>query len=271
MVKRVAVLLAFTWTAGLIAGAALAADIKADTASTSGAPADALYRSVAIVTGTRMETRVLGFAQALGDVLVKLTGDQTILQDARFIAIAGHAGDYVERFSYRDRKEGKPYHDGQGTHDRPHDLTVVFDRTRIDALALSLGRAPWSGPRPRVVVFVGVDNVAFANGKGTKQTYMLASDGSADKSADMREAFAVAADRPAWRSRCRRALSSRLAVGPRRRWPMPSPPTLPPSRASMAAMSPSPAAWCSARRPWAGSPLGACSARAKPIDGASAG
>jgi hypothetical protein len=157
--------------------------------------ADALYGSVAIVTGTRESTRVLGFAQALGDVLVKLTGDQTILHDPKFATIAAKAGDYVERFSYRDRKEGKPYHDEQGTYDRPHDLTVVFDRAKIDALARSLGRAPWAGPRPRVVVFVGVDNVAFANGKGTPHTYMLASDGTADKSADMRAAFAEAADK----------------------------------------------------------------------------
>jgi uncharacterized protein len=193
MNKRVAVLFATMGAARVIAAAAIAVEIKAGTAPTPGAPMDTLYRSVAIVTGTRVETRGLGFAQALGDVLIKLTGDQTILQDTRFAALAAKAGDYVERFSYRDRKEGKPLIDEQGTYDRPHDLSVVFDRAKVDALARNLGRAPWSGPRPRVVVFVGVDNVSFANGKGTRKTYMLASDGTADKSADMRESLAVAA------------------------------------------------------------------------------
>jgi hypothetical protein len=197
MVKRIAILLAATCAAGAIAiaGAAMAAETRADATPTATAPADPLYRSVAIVTGTREATRSLGFAQAMGDVLVKLTGDQTIREDQRFAGVAADAGAYVERFSYRDRKEGKPLIDEQGTYDRPHDLTVVFDRAKIDALARSLGREPWSGPRPRVVVFVGVDNVTFADGKGTPHTYMLASDGVADKSADMRESFAAAADK----------------------------------------------------------------------------
>jgi uncharacterized protein len=162
-------------------------------ATASPISADALYSAVAIVTGTRAETRGLGFAQALGDVLVKLTGDQTIVRDPHFAAFAARAADYVERFRYRDRKEGKPLIDEQGTYDRPHDLTVVFDHEKIDALARELGREPWAGPRPRVVVFVGVDNISFANGVGTPHSYMLASDAAADKSADMREAFAAAA------------------------------------------------------------------------------
>jgi uncharacterized protein len=185
------IILTATGTASVVAGVAMAAD----SAPIAAASADALYRSVAIVTGTRIETRKLGFAQALGDVLVKLTGDQTIVQDARFAAAADRAGDDVDRFSYRDRKVGKPLIDEQGTYDRPHDLTVIFDRARIDALARTLGREPWSGPRPRVVVFVGVDNVSFSNGVGTPHTYLLASDGSADRSADMREAVAAAADK----------------------------------------------------------------------------
>ena len=35
----------------------------------------ALYRSVTVVTGTRIETRLPGFAECLGDVLAKVTGD----------------------------------------------------------------------------------------------------------------------------------------------------------------------------------------------------
>ena len=43
------------------------------------------------------------------------------------------AGDYVASFTYRDRLEGIPIHDEQGTYDRPHDLTVNVDPAKIDA------------------------------------------------------------------------------------------------------------------------------------------
>ena len=33
----------------------------------------------------------------------------------------------VEAFRYRDRMEGIPIHDEQGSHDRPHDLTTIFE------------------------------------------------------------------------------------------------------------------------------------------------
>jgi hypothetical protein len=192
MSRPLVLALAVVLVASILADrAAIARQDNAPPASTEAV--DGLYRAVAIVTGTREETRGLGFVQAFGDVLVKLTGDPTILDDRRFAAAAAKAGDYVERFSYRDRKEGKPLIDEQGTYDRPHDLTVVFDRARIDVLARELGREPWLTARPRVVLFVGVENIKFSNGKGTPTSYMLASDATADRSSDMRESLAAAA------------------------------------------------------------------------------
>jgi len=153
------------------------------------APADALYRSVAVVTGTGEANRSAGFAQGLGEVLVKLTGDQTILEDRRLSALAAQSSAFVESFSYRDRLAGKPLRDEQGTYDRPHNLTVVFDPVKINALARSLGREPWLSPRPRVVVFLAVENL--------KSAFMLASDGVADRSEDMRAALTAAAEKVA--------------------------------------------------------------------------
>jgi hypothetical protein len=152
-------------------------------------PADALYRCVTVVTGTRIETRRPGFAECLGTALVKVTGDQTILKDRRLARAARHAEDDVARFSYHDRLSGRPVHDEQGTHDRPHDLTVDFDRARIDALAQRLGREPWPTPRPRVLVLLAVENIRHA--------FILTRDGTIDRSADMREAFAAAAEKAA--------------------------------------------------------------------------
>ena len=149
----------------------------------------ALYRSVTVVTGTRIETRLPGFAETLGDVLVKVTGDQTVRADRRLARAGKDAEGLVLRFSYRDRLAGKPVHDEQGTHDRPHFLTVDFDPGKVDALAIELGRKPWPLPRPRVLLLVAVENIHNA--------FVLARDGAIDRSDDMRFAVAAAAAKAA--------------------------------------------------------------------------
>jgi len=189
MARKSAIPLAVLHVLVMSACAASAAEAAGDTAAMPAAQTDSLYRSIVVVTGTEERNRIAGFAQCLGDVLVKLTGDQTTLKDRRFPGIAAKAGTFVQSFSYRDRLEGKPYHDEQGTHDRPHDLTVTFDHAKIDALARSLGREPWLGPRPRVVVFLGVENM--------RAKFMLASDSIADRSDDMRAAFTAASEKAA--------------------------------------------------------------------------
>lgn len=193
MAKKIATFLAAMTAAGIITHAAPAAEVKGGTSAppTAGVAmqTEAFYRTVVAVTGTREATRIPGFAQALGEVLVKLTGDQTILADRRFPAMAAKAASLVTSFGYRDRLEGKPIHDEQGTYDRPHDLTVTFDQAKIDALVRKLGREPWLSPRPRVLVVVSVENI--------KATFMLARDGTVDRSADMREALAAAAEKAA--------------------------------------------------------------------------
>ena len=149
----------------------------------------ALYRSVTIVTGTRIETRLPGFAETLGDVLVKVTGDMTIRHERGLARAAKDAEGLVLRFSYRDRLAGKPVHDEQGTHDRPHFLTVDFDPAKVDALAVKLGRKPWPLPRPRVLLLVAVENIHNA--------FVLTRDGTIDRSDDMRFAVNAAAAKAA--------------------------------------------------------------------------
>jgi hypothetical protein len=143
----------------------------------------ALYQSVAIVTGTGEVNRRLGLAQCLEDVLVKVSGDARLVGDRRVAALAKRAETLVAKFRYRDRFAHRPINDEQGTRDRPHDLTVDFDPAKIDAELGRLGRRPWTATRPRLVVYIGVDNGAA--------TYTLASDG--ERGADQREALAAAA------------------------------------------------------------------------------
>jgi hypothetical protein len=119
------------------------------------------------------------------DVLAKVSGDASILSDHRFEILAASAGQYVSTFSYRDRLEGRPVHDEQGTYDRPHILTCQFDPHKIDSVLKTLGRRPWSGHRPGLVMVLIVH--------GRANSGILSSDGTFDP--DMREALANAAQR----------------------------------------------------------------------------
>ena len=127
---RIAWVVACGLLLSLAAGAALPQDI------------DTLYQAKAVVTGQSEENRIPGFADCLRQILVKVSGDQRLLGEPVFEDILPKAGEVVSSFSYRDRLEGVPIHDKQGTHDRPHDLTCVFDRAKIDAVLQSLGVRP---------------------------------------------------------------------------------------------------------------------------------
>ena len=146
---------------------------------------DDVYTTRAVVTGKDERNRPLGFKLCFEDVLIKASGDASIVSDNRFERLAADAGQYVSTFSYRDRLEGKPVHDEQGTYDRPHFLTCRFDRQKIDSVLKTLGRKPWLGHRPRLVMLVAVH--------GRKSSGILSSDGTFDP--DMRESLANAAQR----------------------------------------------------------------------------
>src|SRR5260221_1996611 len=152
-----------------------------------GAAADVedLYQGQTIVTGARVETRAPGIAECLEDVLVKVSGDPRLIGDKRVAEMAKHAGTMVSEFRYHDRMSGIPHHDEQGTRDRPYDLIVRFQPAEIDGALRSLGRAPWSASRPRVVVFLGMRNMV--------SSYMLADDG--DRALEHQALAAAAARR----------------------------------------------------------------------------
>lgn len=157
-------------------------------ASASVAQPDSLediYTTRAVVTGKDERNRPLGFRLCFEDVLVKVSGDASIVSDGRFKTFAASAGQYVSTFSYRDRLEGIPVHDEQGTYDRPFFLTCHFDPLKIDGVLKALGRTPWLGHRPRLTIVVAVH--------GRTNSGVLSGDGAFD--ADMREALANAARR----------------------------------------------------------------------------
>jgi hypothetical protein len=138
-------------------------------APASARAADDLYEAQAIVTGQREPERLRALPDCLEDVLVKVSGEPGLIGDRRLAPLKADATGYVASFRYHDRMSGIPVHDEQGTRDRPYDLIVSFDAAKVDAALRSLGLEPWTGPRPRLAMFVGVQNGPVP--------YVLASDG----------------------------------------------------------------------------------------------
>ncbi len=141
-------------------------------------PSQDLYSAQTIVTGTGEPNRVIGFRACLDQVIVKVSGDQRLLADPKMTKLRDQAGDFIDSFRYRDRLEGIPVHDEQGTHDRPHDLTCLYKPTTIDAVLAELGRRPWLDERPNLAIILNVtdQNRSFQlTADGTESPYMAES------------------------------------------------------------------------------------------------
>lgn len=151
------------------------------------AGASDLYTTTTVTSGTAPERRAIGFIKCFRDVLVKLSGDPKVLAEPSVQQEAGRAGQLIANFTFRDRLSGVPMHDEQGSYDRPHDLTCVFDQAKLDAFLATLGRKPWL-ERPRLVAVIGVRDMKGRQG-------MLAADSDGPRDADMRSALAAAAER----------------------------------------------------------------------------
>ncbi|MFD2058930.1 DUF2066 domain-containing protein [Mesorhizobium calcicola] len=118
---------------------------------------DDLYKSQTIVTGQGERNRQAGFKICLDAVLVRVSGDQRLLAKPEMTALRDKAGSFVTGFRYRDRMEGIPVHDEQGTHDRPHDLYCQYTPATIGPVLASLGSKPWLTERPRLAVFLSTE------------------------------------------------------------------------------------------------------------------
>lgn len=113
-----------------------------------------LYRAWANVTGEREETRNPALLQGFRDVLVKVSGDARLVSDPKVEQL--YTPQVVSSYSYRDLMADIPKHDEQGTRDRPFEITIDYDKTRIDSALAMLGSQPWTASRPKVVVFLAV-------------------------------------------------------------------------------------------------------------------
>jgi hypothetical protein len=121
---------------------------------------DNLYRAQTVVTGQGEANRTVGFAACLEDVLIKVSGALTLAGDPRLAPYKAKAGDFVRAYDYHDQMSGEAKRDEQGTRDRPYDLVADFDKRKIDDTLAALGLKPWLSPRPRLGVFVEMEQGA---------------------------------------------------------------------------------------------------------------
>ena len=120
-----------------------------------GNPADIagdLYTGHAIVTGTDAREPPAGFARALREVLVKLTAEPALADDAALAGDDAQAESMAEDYAYQDRMSDVRTHDEQGTRDRPYDLTVHFAPERVDAVLRRIGVPVWTERHPVALV-----------------------------------------------------------------------------------------------------------------------
>jgi len=144
-----------------------------------------LYQCKTIVTGTDAERRVPNMINCYKRTLVKVSGDQRLLDDRTINPSIEQVLAAVDKITLRDRLWRRPIHDEQGTRDRPHDLTVDFKPADIDAMLTKIGRKPWTVRRPVVALVVLVRH-------GDKP-FVLTSDG--DRGPGMTDAISDASDR----------------------------------------------------------------------------
>jgi len=154
-------------------------------AGTMAATGADLYRTKVTVTGQGEANRIVGFGVCLEDVLIKASGAQKLAGDRRLAAYKPKAKDLVRTYSYRDQFSGKPIRDEQGTRDRPYDLTVEFEESRIDDILKALGLKPWLSHRPSLAVFVEMEQ--------GPRNYIVTMDGT--QSDLQRDALLAAADK----------------------------------------------------------------------------
>jgi len=154
-------------------------------AGTMAAAGADLYRTKVTVTGQGEANRMTGFAACLEDVLIKVSGAQKLSGDRRLAIYKSKAKDFVTGFSYRDQFFGKPIRDEQGTRDRPYDLTVAFEESKIDDILKALDLKPWLSHRPRLAVFAEMEQ--------GPRNYIVTADGA--QSDLQRDALLAAADK----------------------------------------------------------------------------
>ncbi len=131
-------------------GGAWAQRVEGDRASAQG-----MYQAEVSVRSQGEAERKAGFARALVQVLARLSGDRSAAGRPGVGQELGNAASYVDGYDYR-QDEGVSPVTGAPTYDTT--LVVRFDKAKVDDIVAALGLPVWPQPRPKPVLWLGIDD-----------------------------------------------------------------------------------------------------------------
>jgi hypothetical protein len=138
---RVLPVLRFVFLAAwLCAGQALAQD-------------EALYEGESMVDSQSEEQRAAALPRALGQVLVKVTGDPGAAGDPAFSRALGNAARMVQQYRYREDVVNVG-----GAPQLRSFLIARFNPQSVDELVAGAGRTVWPAPRPKPLLWLAIDD-----------------------------------------------------------------------------------------------------------------
>jgi hypothetical protein len=144
------------WLAALllVCFTATAQRVEGDRASAQGP-----YEAEVSVNGQGEAERNTGYARALSAVLAKLSGSRNISSQPGVGQELRRAKEYVKGYDYRQDEGVGP----TGAPTFGTTLIVRFDQDEVDDLIETLGLPVWPMPRPKPVLWLGIDD-----GKGPR-------------------------------------------------------------------------------------------------------
>ena len=109
------------------------------------------YQAEIAVPDQSDEQRQEAVAEALNEVLVKVSGRGDIAGDAALTGVLGNPTRYVQTFSYRTNE------DSANAQELPLILWVKFDPRGVEQLLKSAGIPVWGGVRPNLLIWLAVE------------------------------------------------------------------------------------------------------------------
>ncbi len=135
--------------------------------------ATGLYRVTLPVADRDPQTRDAAFQQALGEVLIKVSGSSQIVSQPPVQEALKNPANYVQQFAYHEAQPAAASAGAatatSGSAPAGLDLQVRFDPVAIDHLLSSNGLSLWGRERPLVILWIGVS-------RGNGQRFILGSE-----------------------------------------------------------------------------------------------
>ncbi|MEJ2480102.1 MAG: DUF2066 domain-containing protein [Acidihalobacter sp.] len=133
--------------------------------------ATGLYRVTLPVADRNPQTRDSAFQQALGQVLIKVSGSSQIVTQPPVQEALKNPANYVQQFAYHEAQPAATSAGSAtgGSASAGLELQVRFDPVAIDRLLSSNGLPLWGRERPLVILWIGVS-------RGNGQRFILGSE-----------------------------------------------------------------------------------------------